>query len=338
MEMNGDIVLPTTSTKFLAMKPRFTFKRTDQLEEHEKTQFLQLFSLVFSRSMTPSQFDRKYLRTTWGYSYHGLMLANNAVVGAYNTVPYSYYYFGKRVTFCLSVDTMVDQQYRRQHPLALLKMAKSVVDAMKQDGVCFAFGSPNDNAYSYTTKVLKWQKIGELDFYVLPRNLGAVIPKLRWLNFVSRACAGALVRLPLRKRRAKPTYHIEKKRDTLFAGHRYDSSYGFVELGCGSECTYKIYTEDLGVRALYLIDVHPLTPVTFDKAIERVYAECAHAVDIMLYVGKLPFVPTRMIKVPESRKPRRIQMCGKILDPHVMDERILQIENWNINISNLDVR
>ena len=320
------------------MKSQLSLKKTDQLEEDEKTQFLQLFSLVFSKGMTVSQFDRKYLRTPLGYSYHGWMWANNSLVGAYNTIPYNYYYFGESVTFCLSVDTMVGQQYRRLHPLALLEMANSVVDFMKQDRICFVFGSPNDNAYTYTTRVLKWHRMGELDFYVLPRNLGAVMPRLRWLNFLSRVCAGVFVRLPARKRRTEPQYPVEKKRNRLFAEHRYDTSYGSVDLDCESECTYKIYCEDFGVRVLYLIDVHPLTPAAFDNAIERVYVKCSHTFDIMLYVGKLPFVPTRMIRVPESRKPRRIQLCGRILDPQIVDERILQIENWNINISNLDVR
>ena len=338
MKMSEDIVLPMTATKSLAMKPQFSLKRTDQLKEHEKAQFLHLFSLVFSKSMTVSQFNRKYLRTPFGYSYHGLMKANNAVVGAYNTIPYNYDFFGESVTFCLSVDTMVDQQYRCRYPLALLKMANSVFDLMRQDGICFIFGSPNDNAYTYTTKVLKWSGMGELDFYVLPRNLGAVIPQLRWLNFLSRVCVGALVRLPARKCRTEPKYSVEKKRDRQFAEHRYDSSYGFVDLDGGGKYTYKIYCEDFGVRALYLIDVHPLTPAAFDNSIESVYAKCSHAFDIMLYVGKLPFVPTRMIRVPESRRPRRIQLCGRILDPQIVDERILQIENWNINISNLDVR
>ena len=288
--------------------------------------------------MTISQFNRKYLRTPSGYSYHGLMWVNHDVAGAYNIIPYKYSYFGESVIFGLSVDTMVDQRYRSLHPLALLKMANSVFDLMRQDGLCFAFGSPNDNAYTYTTKVLKWRRMGELDFYVLPRNLGAVIPRLRWLNFLSRACASAFVRLPSWKCRVEPKYPVEKKMDRLFTGHRYDSSYGFVDLDDGSECTYKIYCEDGGVSVLYLIDVYPLTRVTFGNAIERVYDKCARAFDIMLYVGKLPFTPTRMIRVPESRKPRRIQMCGRILDPQLVDERILQIENWNINISNLDVR
>lgn len=324
--------------KALKMKPLFTSKRTDQLEEYEITQFLQLFSLVFSKRMTISLFERKYLRTPLGYSYHGLMWIDNTVVGAYNIIPYNYSYFGESVTFGLSVDTMVDPQYRRLHPLALLKMAHSVVDLMRLDGICFAFGSPNDNAYTYTTKVLKWRRMGELDFYVLPRNLGAVIPKLRWLNFLSRVCAGAFVRLPALNDRTEPKYPVEKMRNGLFAGHRYDSSYGFIDLDGGGECTYKIYGENGGVNVLYLIDVHPLIPATFDDAIARVYVKCARVFDIMLYVGKLPFAPTRMIKVPESRKPRRIQMCGRILDPQAVDERILHIENWNINISNLDVR
>ena len=318
-------------------EPHFVFKKTYELTEQEKTQFRRLFYQVFSKEMTAQQFESKYLRTPFGYSYHGLMLADSEIVGAYNTIPYTYQYFKRSVTFCLSTDTMVDERYRAES-FSMLKMAKSVLSKMEQDGICFAFGFPNDQAYNYTVKMLKWQDLGELDYYLLPRNVGAIIPGLRWLNFMSQACTMMLVRLPLYRRKAEHNYCVEKVRDILFEQHRYDSSYRFIDLGSDQKCVYKIYTEDGGVRILYVIDVYPLTPAVFEKAIARIYNEAGSTIDVMLYVGKLSFAPRRMIKVPDKHKPRRIRMCGRILDHNVVDDKVLQIENWNINISNFDVR
>ena len=320
------------------MTSRLVLKRTDEFTECEKNQFIDLFSRTFPKDMTPEQFDRKYLRTPFGYSYHGLMLADGAIVGAYNTIPYIYKYFDKSVTFCLSVDTMIDERYRDGGPFSLMKMANLVVNAMRLDGICFTFGFPNDNIYEYTTKLLKWRDIGELDYYLLLRNIGAVVPRLQWLNFVSRACAMTLTRLPSCRNGTEHKYSVEKDRGRLFKEHRYDQSYHVIDMGCGRECVYKIHCEDHGVKVLYVIDVHPLTLAIFHKAISRVYTDSAHVADVILYVGRLPFTSINMIKLPKSRKPRTIRMCGKILDPHVVDDQVFHLHNWNINISNFDVR
>jgi hypothetical protein len=60
--------------------------------------------------------------------------------------------------------------------------------------------------------------------------------------------------------------------------------------------------------------------------------------DVLLYVGRLPFRPARMIRVPPSRRPQRVRMTGKILIPDLIDERVFALENWNVNLSNFDVR
>jgi hypothetical protein len=31
-------------------------------------------------------------------------------------------------------------------------------------------------------------------------------------------------------------------------------------------------------------------------------------------------------------------MCGRILDPRVLTEDVLNVEAWNVNVSNFDVR
>jgi len=289
--------------------------------------------------MTATQFDEKYSQTQFGYSYHGLMLAGNSIVGAYNAVPFYYNYFGKRVKFCLSVDTMVHAQYRN-NPFGLLKTANIVVDAMKQDGVCFVFGFPNDNAYAYTRKVLRWQDIGELDIYILPRNLGSFLPKLKWFNMMSRAFSRIRVELPSWKRQAPYDFNIEKVTDDIFKRWRFDSGCRSIELDGSIDVAYKILTKESGAKVLYVVDVHPLTITAFDRAIKHVYKEEAQNIDLLAFTGKLPFKSTKLIRLPRSLFRRHIShtyMCGKILDHQQVDDQVFEIGNWNVNLSNNDV-
>ena len=319
------------------MNRRFILKKTNQLSIVEKEQYLELHFRVFQRRMSTDQFDRKYFYTPTGYSYHGLMIIDGLIVGAYNTIPYLYRYFDQELMFALSVDTMIDKQHRAG-PFNLLRMANLVMEALKQDKVCFAFGFPNDNAYEFTTKVLRWKDIGELDYYVLPLNIGVVIPKLKYLDFLSRSFARILMSVPRYQHKTQHEYCIEKVGGKAFDQHRYDSGYSIVDLGHRGRCVYNIYVEDQSIRTLYMIDVYPLTSTFFDKAVEQVYAESGRFVDMILYVGTLPFRPARLVRLPDSRKPRRIRMCGKILNGEIVDDRIFQLENWNVNISNFDVR
>jgi len=319
------------------MNLEFIFKKTNQFLAVEKEQYLELFFRVFRKRIGPDQFDRKYLCTPTGYSYHGLMIADEQVVGAYSTIPYSYKYFGKQVMLALSVDTMIDEQ-QRGGPFNLLKMATLVYDAMKRDNIGFVFGFPNNNAYEVTKKVLKWRDIGELDFYILIQNIGGIIPKMSFLNSFSRLFAREMITLPKSPNGREYEYNIQKLDGKEFDEHRYDGWYRVIDLGHGAKCVFKIYVEAPMARTLYVIDVSPLTPNVFDKAIKQIYRIIAKSIDLIIYVGKLPFPPSTLIKLPESRKPRKVRMAGKILLPEVIDDRIFKIDNWNVNLSNFDAR
>jgi len=319
------------------MSRDFIFKRTYQLSEHDKSQILDLFFKVFGKSLSQEHFNRKYLCTPFGYSYHGLMVVNGLIVGVYNVIPYRYSYFGKETIFGLSVDSMVVKEYR-SGPFNVSRMATIVYEAMQQDSIGFVFGFPNDIAYEYTKRVLKWKDISELDFYILPRNIGAVIPKLRPVNCLFHIFAAGLVRLPWFWSLAETRYNIQKVSDTSFEAHRYDGRYDIVELGEGGKCVYRICIEEHGIRTLHIIDVCPLRSDFFEEAVRKLYRQNAKLIDVILYVGRLPFVPRQLIRVSESKRPRRIRMCGKLLAPSTVDDRVFQIKNWNVNISNFDVR
>jgi len=317
--------------------PCFGFKRSDQFAPEEVEQFSNLFQRVFDKTLDSAQFERKYRQTPLGYSYHGVMEVQGRIVGAYNLVPYEYRCFGTHRLFALSVDAMVDTEYR-SGPFNLLKMARPVYQAAQRDGVVFAFGFPNDQAYAFTRRILTWKEVGPLEFYALPINISAFRPALRWANPVSRLCAAGMAHVPRPFADKRADFHVEKVCDKNFRQHRYDARYGVIHLNRGGDCTYRIYEEDDGVRVLYIIDVTPLSAHCFAEAVARLHGIAASCADLMLYVGRLPFSPKGLVRVPPALRPRQIRMCGRVLDPKGVDERILDMQHWNVNISNFDVR
>ena len=318
------------------MKRDFVFKTTDQLCLHEREQFLGLFASVFPRAMSPAEFERKYLCTPLGYSHHGLMFVDGCLTGAYNLVPYLYRCFGQSRLFGLSVDTMVAPEHRGG-PFNLVAMVKTTYEGAVRDRISFVFGFPNDNAHQFTTRVLQWKDIGELDYYALPINIGAIQRRLRWANPVTQFGAKCLVHWPRLNRRACSDFGVEKVQDEQFERHRYDGEHQKIDL-CNGTCTYRTCVEMDQVRTTYIIDVAPLTPGSFAHAVRAVYDAVKGLTDLLLYVGRLPFRPAGLLKIPPSRRPRRIFMCGRVLDNQLVNERVLDIENWNVNISNFDVR
>lgn len=319
------------------MNRRFVFRRTCQLSRGERDNLRALFIDVFGKNLTDEHFDRKYLHTPLGYSYHGLMIVDGSVVGAYNAIPYGYEFFGTPRLFGLVVDTGVALPYRHG-PFNVPTMANLIDEAMRQDGVGFLLDFPNDLAYAYAKRILGYKDIGELEFYVLPREIGAVVPRLRFATWFTRALVAGSVYLSQRGRAAECSRGIEKTCDKGFEKHRYGSQYGVEEVGDGGKCVFRICVEEWGVRVLYILDVCPLRADVYRQAVARLYARYAQALDIMLYVGKLAFSPRPLIRVPTSWRPCRVRVCGKILIPGVVDDRVFQMDNWSVNLSNFDVR
>jgi hypothetical protein len=321
----------------LAVNKNYVFKITSELSMTEREQFRKLFSRVFGKDISLNEFDRKYIRTPLGYSYHGLMFSKDRLVGTYNIIPYWYDYFGVRMLFGLSTDMMVDEECRGG-PFNVIKIVRLVYEGLKRDNIGFVFGFPNNNAYQFTRRVIKWNDIGELDFFALPINIAALRPGLSWANSITRLCAESFAWISRAQREVCTNFNIQKVNGKCFEEHRYDDQYKVIDLPGGGRCLYRIYTEDNGVRTLYIIDVVPLTSKDFLEAVRQVNAIVDKRADLILYVGKLPFRPAGLIRIPRSKQPRRIMMCGKVLDSQLVDERVLHIENWNVNVSNFDVR
>lgn len=312
------------------------FKTTDQLTESEQEQMRDLFLRIFNKKMTKEAFERKFFYTPRGYSYHGLMLHEEVVVGASSAVPGRYKFFGEELIFSLSVDTMIDLKHRGGGHF--VEMSNLIHEGLISDGIPFILGFPNENFYAVQKRLLKYEYIGELDYYVLPLNIGSVVRKLKAFNGLSRSFCRFTTRFCRIPRNSEAGYDIAKVVDKQFERHRYDESYSRIDLWEGAQCIYKIYEEEGGIQTLYIIDVVPLTAASLARAVKQICRTAVDAVDIIIYVGKLPSRPAGLWKVPDSKKPQRIRMTGKILIPDIIDSSVFDMNNWSVNISDFDVR
>ncbi|MBU0686418.1 MAG: GNAT family N-acetyltransferase [Candidatus Margulisbacteria bacterium] len=317
----------------------FKLKKSNELSSLEKEQICALFERVFGKQKPLDKFKRQFESTVLGYSYHGLMVEHETIVGSYTAIPFKYRFFGKNLVFALSVDTMIDEAFRGS-PFNLKKVANLVYDTLVKDKVPFVFGFPNENVYLVRKKLLQWHDIGQLNYYVLPIEIGAFKKILSWLNFgskiVSKIVNSFSKQINLQKMIEPKPYPVEKEVDANFMRYRYDDTYKVVKGMGDSYFAYKL-GEEKGVNGAYLIDVFPLQKKWLASAVKYIY-ENEKRIDAILYAGKLPFSAINLFKVPKSLAPKDIKMSGKILIDTLVDDRIFDITNWNVNLSNFDVR
>ncbi len=317
------------------MKNEVFFKKTCELSKCDSEQILDLFHRVFGWRMCPERFHNKYLSTPFGYSYHGLLTVNEHIEGSYNVIPYLYKFYGKETTFGMAVDLMVAQEHRS--PFTVIKMANLVYSALIKDGIEFVFGFPTDLVYELKKKMLKWKDIGELNYYILPRNIGMVVPKLRFFNFLSRSFAAVMVGLPAFQSKSNTRFDIEKVFCDTFEKNRYDDRHHCLTIG-DCKCFYRTCDKENGTRVLYIMDVCPLDPDFFHQAARTLYREYAKSIDILIYEGRLPFSPWPLTTAPHVlTRHRKIRMIGRLLESKNVDARVFNIRNWNVNISTFDV-
>ena len=312
-------------------------KKTNELSSIEQIQITALFNRVFLKNEVVGSFLKKYFWTNTEGSYHSLMLVNNEIVGCYSVIPYEYNFFDKKMTFGLSVDTMIDEEFRG-NPFNFKKMATTIYDKLKTDGISFVFGFPNKNVYLVRKKILKWVDIDSLDFYILPIRVGQLKKQLKFANCLSRLSTYFIVlcsKIFSRSKDQDPNFKINKIISNHFVKQRYTEDYNVIT----NEDGYFVYKNHIenDAKIAYLIDVQPLQQKKFENAVNTIYTQ-EKDIDAIMYVGKLSFKPRNLIKIPPKFSPKDIQMSGLILDKTKVDESIFDVSNWQVNLSTFDVR
>ena len=319
------------------MKLQYIAKKTNELTKAEQGRICRLFEQIFKKEFSSEEFQRKYKAPIGGSSYHGLALSEDGeIVGCTATIPFMYNYFAQEKMFGLVVDSMIDPAYRKSI-FALKKMFDQSAELMKSDGVSFVFAVPNDNAYQYWLKVGGWKDIGNLDYFVLPLRIGAVLNRPEIWNFLSFTFAQLINLLPVWDNgMSKESFPITKSINKSFLEYRYGTGYEFLRLDEDSFAYYRVYDEQ-GVQTAFIIDVFPLTKRNVEKTVKAIHTKEKSRIDIIVYIGNLRFKPKNLLATPARFAPRILRLCGRKIDD-TLDNRVFEIGSWRYNLADLDVR
>lgn len=312
-------------------------KTTPEISDAEIEEIYHLFYEVFGKRRDCRTFREEYGNTPLGYSYHSLLLSDDGrIVGFHSCMPFYYLNGDKRFMAALGIDSMVKKEFRdffNFHDLIT-----ECQNRLKNDGCVLRIGFPNDNSYPILKKGLKHRDIGRLSTYCLVRNIGSLNSRLRWANFFSRCFSyGQYVLSYFSRSRRSCEFRYRKERES-FDACRYKwfgGDYRRVSVA-QAQGIYKIEDHE-GVRTAFVMDVFPLSRYTFDAVVRAVYKREHRRIDMILYVGKLPFSPLSLLRIPHRFEPKRFNFTCKPLVSGVFDDTLYHIENWEVNLSNYDL-
>ena len=310
----------------------YIVKRTTECSREELVQMNDLFNTVFERERPLEIMMNQYTQNPFGYSYHSLMMDNGKIVGMNVYVPVYFLKDGEKVLLGDSIDSMVSKPYRDFFNYN--DMVQAAYKYMKKEGVMFAYGYPNDNAYPVVIKSKLMKEVGRMYTYCLPYRIGGVKKGLGWLNWASILFCRTWLTVAswFASSEVKP-YRIEKDLESYNAT-RYKRSDGNYSFGDGF--VYKVMDYE-GIRTAFLIDVYEKSAKNFCKAVKYIFKKDGKNFDILLYPGHLRFKHSGMIRIPHKYEPKRFVLTGKLLDKSFEFDGFWDINNCDTNLSNYDL-
>ena len=314
-------------------------KRTIDLDSEELTGLSELFEYVFGKPRSAVAIKNEYCCNSKGYSFHAFCITENvSVVGHVAYVPFIYTINEKESFYAaLGVDAMIHPDYQGHGLYKQLSIA--CMDLAMKDGCIMRIGFPNENSFPIQIKAFKFNEIGFLDTYILPIDISGIKPSLKFLNFASRSLAWLLSWISTLScfSSKEHTFKIHKDRQS-FDKHRYrwfGGNYNIIQKN-DFQFVYK-NSEFKGIKASFLMDVFPLSKNSFDSSVREIRHREKHTPAI-IYVGKLPFIPLSMIRIPHRWEPKHFHFVGKIIDEtSSLDSSVYDIKNWELNLSNFDL-
>jgi len=315
----------------------FIVKKTTELTDDEQTGILSLFNSIFKKNRSLEQFQNQFLNNPQGYSYHSMITDNKQIVGCDSYIPSYYIVNNRRRLFANSVDTMVSKPYRDF--ANLYDMITAAHEYIKNEGIVYTYGFPNDNAYPVYIKSKLMKDIGSLTTYCLPYRIGGIKTTLSTLNWLSIVVVRGYVFLTSLFASRKICHFMVEKEAGIYNATRYkrlDGNYNMVNYK-GSNFVYKLM-EYQSIRSVFLIDVFEKSPRNINSAVQYVIKNHHKEFDILLYVGHLPFKQHGLIQIPQKLEPKKFHLTGEILRKDAIDQDVFfNINNWDINLSNYDL-
>jgi len=119
-----------------------------------RTEIFNLFQTCFNRTLEDSFWKWAYLENVFGEPYVSLCFDKDKLVGHYALVPFKLGVQGEAVESCISITTMVDNDYILKG--VYKKQAEDIYQFAKESGVDLIYGFPNKLSAPGLKKRLKW--------------------------------------------------------------------------------------------------------------------------------------------------------------------------------------
>lgn len=306
--------------------------------------YCESFNEVFHREFTVDYFRHKYLSVYRGYACHALLYSEEGmVVGGMTVIPCYYRRDGERFVNGLAVDVFICESYRSD-PLMLRRMYKKLILLLEEEHIVAVIAVPNATAYPYWKNVVKWKVVGIINYWALPVRMGRILGKTglaeAFLNACSRFYCFSLSLITFlcsfidTKDRS---YRYRICADDPYYVSKFDGKdYHRGEDGVISYL-YKLEDEN-GVRTGYLLDAEESGGRSFKAIRKAVSMILRQDVDLVLYVGKLSFFQTLLMKMPRKLEPKLLPFTCDLISKDERYKDMLNFEFWDFGLRNYDVR
>jgi len=315
----------------------FITKKTSELTQEELQQLSDLFEEVFERPSTVEGFLSSYTSNYLGGSFHTLIIKDGKIVGANSLVPIEYYVDDKKMLFINSGGTMISKHSRGLENF--YDMISESYRYLKENGYGAYVGFPNDNSYPLFIGTKLMKDIGKMYTYMLPYRVGGVKKKLKLLNPLSKLfCQCYSVVSGWFASDKVVSFKIHKAHET-FDDYRYKKNNGnYVSLNIGrGKAYYRIANHD-DVRTAFIVDVTEKSAKNFQRTVREILKREKKNMDLILYVGNLPFSGHGLIRIPRKYEPKNFYFTGHIFDEKAIDKKMFyDFNSWDVNLSNYDL-
>lgn len=304
--------------------------------------YLAAFNSAFGLNRDLDDMKRKYMLTHKTFSYHVFAQVDDQIAGSCSVIPYKYIIGTEELSVGLVVDVFILEDHRTD-PLLLFKMYRQLKDLLKNQEIDVIIAVPNDMAYPYWKRVVKWKDIGNLPYYVVPVKprfnfdrrgyLTGILTKLlvRPFNYLSRyindSGSDSLIRL-------------DRTKANLLDEQRYGKEHKIIKSGT-FYCSYLSFNES-GKVVCYLIDFANPNGLKDGKSLSLSLHHITTNVvcDYVAYIGKLPFTQLSMLRLPNRLEPRKLRLMYDVINwDSSLDESVLGVmQNWDFGLYNYDVR
>jgi hypothetical protein len=311
-------------------------KKTVDLSDQEIEEINRIHKITLNFDCSVEAFKNKFNNTALGYSFHGLLKDNGKIVGSHAGVPFNYLKNGERFMAGLGIDSMILPLYRDYFHFRDIFV--ECEKAMLTDGCKIRIGFPNDTSYPILKKGFKYKDIGLLDTYCLPLKASALKKSLKSLNPLVAVFSFLWLGMSyLSVGQKEKHYMFERERESFNKTRFKWFNADYKEIKRDKFVSYYKIKNKEGVETAFILDVYPLTKSNFEKTVREIYKIERKHIDMIIYVGNLYFKPFSLIKLPRKFEPKMFRFTCHVLDSEYFDHSVLNINNWDINLSSFDL-